>query len=217
MSKAFIVTGTSRGLGLEFVKQLASKGHTVFACARNPEKSSGLQALASNNAAVQSITKLSPNGIDVLINNSGIGSDMNDTVETASAESYMTVFQTNVVGTSNVTEAFLPLLRKGNGRRIINISSLMGSIESTKTAMAPPYCVSKAGENMLTKLFSLHLKDENFVVVSVHPGWVQTDMGGPQAPVTPSQSIKGILEQVEKLTLKDNGTYVSFEGNTLPW
>ncbi|KAL0084926.1 4-dihydrotrisporin dehydrogenase [Phycomyces blakesleeanus] len=232
MTKTFVITGASRGLGLEFVKQLKSKGHTLFACVRNPNSSSELQALAGQNvhvieldtintesvaAAAQKIAELSPNGIDVLINNSGIIADRNDTVETSSGKSYLSVFETNVVGTSNVTQAILPLLRKGTDRRIINISSDFGSIASTEVATVPSYRISKAAENMLTKLFANHLKDESFVVVSIHPGWVQTDMGGSDATLTTPQSIGGILNQVEKLTTKDNGTFIDFQGASLPW
>jgi NAD(P)-dependent dehydrogenase (short-subunit alcohol dehydrogenase family) len=135
-----------------------------------------------------------------------------------------TIFQTNVVGVSNVTKEFLPLLRKrgqDNVKKIVNISSILGSIELinqvSPAGAQPSYNISKAALNMYVKMLANNLAKENFVVYSSHPGWVKTDMGGDSAPVEIKDSIAGQLAKLESVTAKDNGGFFDFEGKTLPW
>ncbi|SAL99460.1 hypothetical protein [Absidia glauca] len=230
----YLVTGASRGLGLEFVKQLSAKGHIVIATARDPTKAEALVSLidyekvigvaldttdqSSVKAAFEKIKTIAPHGIDVLINNSGISGPASETALTATADQYLDVFKTNVVGTSNVTQAALPLLRQKDTRKIINISSIVGSIKlNVHGATMPYYGVSKAGENYLTKALSASLAEEKFIVVAVHPGWVQTDMGGQKAPLKAEESIAGMVEQIEKLTQEKNGAYFDYTGESLPY
>lgn len=137
---------------------------------------------------------------------------------------YLKVFETNVCGTSDVTQAFLPLLRKRgkeNTKKIMNMSSIIGSI--TDIGMAnpanrmPALSVSKAALNMVTKMTANQLAKENFIVYASHPGWVKTDFGGKSAPVEPKDSIAGMLKVLEKLTSKDNGAFIDFKGKRLRW
>ncbi|CDH55711.1 c-signal [Lichtheimia corymbifera JMRC:FSU:9682] len=232
MGLTWVITGTSRGIGAEFVKQLKNKGDTVIACARNPDSSDALKALvdgkqvhavkmditdvASVKAATDKISELAPEGIDVLVNNSGVGTPQTEPL-TIQPEAYTNDFNTNVVGTSIVIQALVPLLRKRDTRRIINISSIMGSMECSTESFNPSYRVSKAAVNMLTRVFAAQLKDEGFVIVCVHPGWVQTDMGTHRAPLTTDQSIGGMLSAFDKLTKASNGTFFDYKGETLPW
>ncbi|KAI9010324.1 4-dihydrotrisporin dehydrogenase [Phycomyces nitens] len=217
MSLTYLVTGASRGIGLEFVKQLASAGNTVIATARNIEGSAGLKALK----AVEFVSKVAPNGIDVLINNAGATGDMSLDVLNCTPQDYRNAFEINVIGTSSVTQAMLPLLRLGKTRKIVNLCSLLGSIEKTDNGNAcgfgMSYAVSKAAEGMLTKGFSCALKEEDFIVVAVHPGWVVTDMGGKDGQLTTTQSVEGMLSCVFKLTTKENGTFFDYSGASLPW
>ncbi|ORX47697.1 4-dihydrotrisporin dehydrogenase [Hesseltinella vesiculosa] len=234
MAKTVLITGSSRGLGLEFVRQLINKGEIVIATARNLSSATELMALVDNKsvfavaldttcmdsvkAAVEEIGRIAPTGIDVLINNSGIAGATDATFLNTDKDDFMKVFETNVVGTSNVSQATLDLLRKKDTRIIFNISSVLGSIELNpgqghKTA----YSVSKAAENMLTRSFANGLKNESFIVVSVHPGWVRTDMGGSQGHLSPSESITGMIEQLYKLQRSQNGTFFDYKGDALPW
>ncbi|KAI7900979.1 4-dihydrotrisporin dehydrogenase [Cokeromyces recurvatus] len=240
MVQTFIVTGASRGLGLEFVKQIAAKGDTVFACARNPTASTGLEALSNKKnvflvqldtnseesikAAAEEIESKAPEGVDVLINNAGICGTMKLDFETSSKEELTKVFETNVVGMNEVTKAFVPIMRKRGQdkvKKILNMSSILGSVASMQDAdgwgFSPAYCISKAASNMLTKMMANKLGKENFVVYASHPGWCQTDMGGHAAPTTTEDSIRGQLAIIDRLTEKDNGKYYDFEGQTLPW
>ncbi|KAI8355576.1 4-dihydrotrisporin dehydrogenase [Blakeslea trispora] len=240
MSLTYVITGASRGIGLEFVRQIAAKGNTVFACARNPDASEGLQKLVDNKrvfsvkldtlskdslkAAVEYIEKHTSEGIDVLINNAGIGGSSASTPDKVTKENLLKAFETNVCGTSDSTQAFLPLLRKrgkDNVKKIVNISSILGSIakinEINGSGGVVEYNISKAALNMLTHTTAHVLAKENFVVYASHPGWVKTDMGGESAPVEPKDSVAGQLAKLESATSQDNGGYFDFEGNTLPW
>ncbi|CEJ02853.1 hypothetical protein RMCBS344292_16847 [Rhizopus microsporus] len=231
----YVVTGASRGLGLEFVKQLSAKGNTIFACARNPDQAEELKKLIDNKnvysikldttneqslkSAVDEISKHAPNGIDVLINNAGISLSWKSIKETNKDE-LMKTFETNVAGVVETTNAFLPLLRKrgkDHTKKIVNISSLLGSIGGLDMQEGAAYRISKAALNMVTKLQSLQLAEENFIVYSAHPGWVQTDMGGANAQITPDVSIKGMLSKLESATLKDNGGFFDYTGEPVVW
>ncbi|KAI8051899.1 4-dihydrotrisporin dehydrogenase [Gilbertella persicaria] len=240
MSSVYVITGASRGIGLEFVRQIAAKGNTVFACARNPDASEGLQKLVDNKkvfsvkldttneeslkAAVKEIEKHASEGIDVLINNAGIGSKSSINPETVSKSDLLKTFETNVCGTSEATQAFLPLLRKRGQdkvKKIVNISSILGSLakinEINPNGGVVDYNISKTALNMLTRVTAHVLEKENFIVYASHPGWVKTDMGGDGAPVEPQDSVSGQLAKIENATVKDNGGYFDFEGNVLPW
>ncbi|OAD04135.1 hypothetical protein MUCCIDRAFT_141495 [Mucor lusitanicus CBS 277.49] len=232
MSQTYVVTGASRGLGLEFVRQLGAKGNTVFACARNPDSATSLQELVDNKhvfaikldtANYESVkVNIAPEGIDVLINNAGIGGEAPDiVVETFDLAS---IFHTNVIGVSNVTKEFLPLLQKrgkDHVKKIVNISSILGSIELINQVSPggghPAYNISKAALNMYVKMLAGNLAKDNFIVYSSHPGWVATDLGGQSAPVQAVDSIRGQLAKLESATAKDNGGFFDFEGKTLPW
>ncbi|CEG75331.1 hypothetical protein RMATCC62417_10394 [Rhizopus microsporus] len=231
----YVVTGASRGLGLEFVKQLSAKGDTVFACARNPDQAEELKKLVDNKkvysikldttneqslkSAVDEISKHAPNGIDVLINNAGIALSRK-TITEAGKDELLKVFETNVAGVVETTNTFLPLLRKRgkeHTKKVVNISSILGSIGGIDVQEAATYRVSKAALNMVTKLQSLQLAEENFIVYSAHPGWVQTDMGGANAQITPDVSIKGMLSKLESVTPKDNGGFFDYTGESIVW
>ncbi|KAL7311853.1 hypothetical protein PS15m_009568 [Mucor circinelloides] len=241
MSLAYVVTGASRGLGLEFVAQLAAKGNTVFACARNPDSAANLQKLVDNKhvftvkldvtnyesvkAAADEISKKAPEGIDVLINNAGIAGEAPEiVVETLLESDLAKIFHTNVIGVSNVTKEFLPLLQKrgkDHVKKIVNISSLLGSIECINQLFPagnqPAYNISKAALNMYTKMLANNLAKDNFIVYSSNPGWVPTDLGGPNAPLQAVDSIRGQLAKLESATAKDNGGFFDYDGKSLPW
>ncbi|KAI8375068.1 4-dihydrotrisporin dehydrogenase [Choanephora cucurbitarum] len=237
MSKTYIVTGASRGLGLEFVKQIIANGNRVFACARNPNNALELAKLVDNQkvfavkmdaddeasikAAAEEINAKAPEGIDVLINNAGMLSAMGSTFETCTKDDLLKTLMTNVVGVNEATKAFVPLLRKGSTKKILNMSSILGSIELVDTgngdSFGVPYGVSKAALNMLTKSTAMTLANEGFIVYASHPGWVQTDMGGKQAPLTTEDSIRGQLSIIDRLSAEDNGKYMDYQGKALPW
>lgn len=136
-------------------------------------------------------------------------------------QEYVRIFETNVGGVSDVTQAFLPLLRKGPTKKILNISSVLGSITNIATANpgghGSAYDVSKTALNMLTKLFANHLAEENFIVYATHPGWVKTDMGGDSAPVEQVDSIAGMLKVLDNIQHQDNGSFYNYTGSKIEW
>lgn len=139
-------------------------------------------------------------------------------------EDYRRVFETNVIGVSEVLKGFLPILRKrGQEHRktIMNMSSLLGSMELMTTGdglgYGGAYCVSKAAVNMLTKMFANQLAEENFIVYAADPGWVKTDMGTSNAPLEAHESISGMLAKLDSLTPAENGGFFNYEGKTTPW
>ncbi|KAI9288247.1 hypothetical protein BC943DRAFT_288674 [Umbelopsis sp. AD052] len=232
--RTYFITGSSRGIGLELVKQLAAKGNIVIASARNPDSAEQLQQLVDNKkvfavkldvqsedsvkAAVAKVNEISPDGIDVLINNSGIIAPKGSISTTTDPEVWGEIYQTNVVGVVRVTQQFLPVLRKKDTRQIIQISSDSASLElANRPNLNAPYHCSKAALNMFSRCLSHDLADEKFTCVCIHPGWVITDMGGSNADLTTEVSVSSMVKVFEKYTQKDNGWYGNWKGERMPW
>ncbi|XP_068116042.1 C-signal-like [Hyperolius riggenbachi] len=169
-------------------------------------------------------------GLNVLINNAGIMPD--SSLESTDADDLLHVYTTNVVGPLLVAKAFLPLLKKAAKENVgkplgsdksalINVSTLLGSIERTPESFpffpVVSYRCSKAALNMLTRCQSVDYKKDGIVCTALHPGWVQTDLGGPQAHLTVQQSVSGIVKVLTNLSEKHSGILVDWEGNTIPW
>jgi len=125
-------------------------------------------------------------------------------------------FRVNVIGPFLASKTLLPLLTKGKKPKIINISSQMGSIELS-SGNSTPYRVSKAAVNMLSKNQALAYIKHGIVTVAMHPGWVRTDMGGPDAPLSPPEAISQMLEVIDKIGKKDNGRFLGFDGKARPY
>ena len=243
---SYLITGSSRGIGLEVTKLLSSSPSvgTVFATARS--LSSALQDVINSSsgrvhfvplevtkddsiaAAVKEVTqKLGDGkGLDVLINNAGIQLPAESVSELPHlAES----FEVNVFGVHKVSSAFLPLLSLGTQKKLVVIGSDLGSITiADRFATNAPYAsykISKAAVNMLMKQFALELGPKGFTVFSLNPGWLRTDMGGPHAYLEPVVGARQVVEIIEKATAADNGQFRSiyaegnpfYDGKNLPW
>jgi len=244
--RVFVVTGASRGLGLEFIKQIsANKDTTVFAVARNLAKASELKKLESANvilveadtsiqkdieAAAKIITQKAGH-VDVLINNAGIQLEGLHPIPISKlpTDGYAETFRVNVIGPILTTQAFLPLLKAGKEKKVMMISTGVASIALTspKTGpggdfgdffgLCPAYAVSKAALNMATAKFAREFKDDGFTFLAMNPGWVVTDMGGPNGMLTADVSISRMLAEVDKMNpAEHNGTIGSVDGNVIP-
>ena len=152
----------------------------------------------------------------MLINNAGIFPRAGS-IDDVDFDDYMQTLVVNTVGPVRVTRALLPHLRKGDKKTIVNISSRLGSIELTTSGVFYGYRESKAALNMFTKTLAVELQPEGFTCLTVHPGWVQTDMGGANANLTPEESISGMRATIEKLGPAETGTYWSYAGEEVPW
>ena len=230
-----LITGSNRGLGLAFVRQCLVRGDLVFAGCRNPRNAADLSALSiahpqhlavltldvtdeeSIGAAVEA-THLHVDGLDLLINNAGTY-PRGETPTTIDATTMLQTFHLNSVAPMIVAQNFLDLLRAGNQPRIANISSKMGSLwwKEREGGGDYSYCSSKAALNMLTRTLAFDLRSEGIIVVALNPGWVRTDMGGSSADVTPAQSVRGMLDVIERLTEADTSRFFTWEGREHPW
>ena len=156
--------------------------------------------------------------VDCLYNNAGI-IDWRTMME-VEAESMEKIYKVNVVGAMLVIRNSLPVLRKGDGKLVVNMSSRQGSIELRGKSVlggSIAYSASKAALNMLTKQASIDLAGDGICVVSITPGWVRTDMGGPEAKYSVEESVDAILRNVAKFSLEDTGKFYGEEGKEIPW
>jgi len=223
--KTVLITGANRGLGLEFARQFSSKGYRVIATARNPAEAEELKALgvqvealdvADTGSAKALAARLAGQAVDILINNAGIIGENARNLGELDVDKLHGSFAINSLGPLRVTQALLENLRKGQAKKIINISTIMASI-SGNNGGAYAYRSSKAALNMLGKSLAGELGREGFIVVLIHPGWVRTDMGGSAAPLSPEESIGAILSLIDRLKAEDNGRFLDYQGQTIAW
>lgn len=228
-----VITGASRGLGLEFARQYLAADGEVAALARAPRESEGLCDLAREYPDALSLhvcdvadeasvgracaeVKERFKGVDLLINNAGIGGDGRKLVE-LDLSAWSHVFEVNAVGPVRVTRAFLPLLR--NGRKTVNalITSRMGSIADNDSGGAWAYRMSKAALNMAGRNMMHGLTYMGIRTYIFHPGWVRTDMGGPQATLAIPDAVTALVATIDRLGRKHNGGFFDLNGEALPW
>lgn len=228
----YLVTGANRGIGLEFTRELLKRGESVVATARDPESAEELQALQKENAErltlfsldiadVASIeafvNELGARAINVLINNAGI-LERCGALGDIDFEVIERSFQVNTIGTLRLTEALLPSLRRAEGgAKIVNLSSKMGSIAENSSGGSYAYRASKAALNMVTRSLALDLADEGIIAFVVHPGWVQTRMGGPNALIDTETSVTSLLDVIDRADASTSGSFQEWNGNTIAW
>ncbi|GAL35327.1 short chain dehydrogenase [Vibrio maritimus] len=222
------ITGISRGIGLELAKQYLALGWRVIGTHRG-EPSSGLIELLNYDQlsllklevtaqdSVKVISEsLSDVVVDVLINNAGvIGSDEQSMLEIDPAD-WMDTFAVNTVAPLMVTRELLPFMAKSPRPRVITISSQMGSLNRESTGMYA-YRSSKAAVNKVMQVLSVELKESGIIVCPIHPGWVQTDMGGSEADITVTESAAGIISLIDSLTMASTGRFWTWNGQEHEW
>jgi NAD(P)-dependent dehydrogenase (short-subunit alcohol dehydrogenase family) len=228
-----LVTGASRGLGLEFVRQLLARGDAVLAACRRPADATALAALAAahpDRLAVRALELTDPasraalldgvavgwGAIDVLINNAGVLAS-GERFGQLDAATFRTAFETNTLAPLLFAEAATPLLAKGRAPVVAWLSSVLGSIASTQSFYTPSYAVSKVALNMAARLAAIPLAEQGIRSVALHPGWVKTDMGGPAAPLEAPESVSGMLRVIDTLPADARGDLIDYSGETLPW
>jgi NAD(P)-dependent dehydrogenase (short-subunit alcohol dehydrogenase family) len=237
--KVALVTGANRGIGLETARQLGQKGITVVAAARTKSaadetasklKAEGIDAYpvqldVSSDTDRKSAAKFIGEKfgkLDILINNAGVGSSVMRTIETPEEE-LQTIFGTNVFSVVAVTREMLPLLKKSEAGRIVNLSSILGSLTLHADPKSPiasfkafAYDASKSALNAFTIHLAAELKDTKIKVNSAHPGWVKTDMGGKEAPLEIPDGAKTSVELALIGSEGPNGRFIHM-GKELPW
>lgn len=221
----WIVTGANRGLGLEFARQLHERGESVVATARRPDEADELQAVGAElhrldvsdpDSVAAFAGAIGERPVGVLINNAGIGVRSRPFRET-DLDGLSRFFEVNTIGPLRVTRALLDNLQGTPRARVVNVTSRMGSIDDNGSGGAYGYRASKAALNMATRSLAIDLADDGIVCIVLHPGWVQTDMGGERAPVRPPESIRGMLSVIDGLEGGDSGQFYDFKGRRVPW
>jgi len=229
-----LITGANRGLGLEFVRQYTADKWDVIACCRTPQAAGDLKAIpgvrveeldvANDESILTLATKLHTTSIDLLINNAGIysgvhatlGDDRSQNFGSINSDAWLKVLRVNLISPIKVIEAFAPFLQKGTGKKIVNITSRMGSIALAGSGSIA-YRSSKAALNAAMRVILNDLKNRGLSVYNFHPGWVKTDMGGEQADLTPHQSITAMRDIIKTLKPEQSGQFLSYDGQVLPW
>ncbi|MEH6634446.1 MAG: SDR family oxidoreductase [Halioglobus sp.] len=224
-SMTVLVTGANRGIGLELVRQLRARGHQVIGTARNPGEAAELkktgaalvQLDVTDSSSVRAMAKeLEGQKIDLLINNAGMLGHNAQNFEETDFDKVIATFDVNSLGPMRVTQALLPNILSGSGKTIIQISSTMGSIANNGGGYYG-YRASKSALNMLNKSLALELADMGITSVVLHPGWVQTRLGGADAAITTQDSVSGMISVIASLGPEDSGHFLDYKGNELPW
>jgi NAD(P)-dependent dehydrogenase (short-subunit alcohol dehydrogenase family) len=221
-----LVTGAGRGLGLEFAKQYSADGWHVHATVRDPKKAGALQALGSA-VAVHRLDvrdfkatatlgrELAREAIDVVIANAGVSPGHRISLTEIDEDAWLDTFAVNSVAPMAIAGALLPALKRGEGKKLIAITSRMGSIGDNTGGGSYAYRASKAALN--AAWHSLANDHREVIAVVLHPGWVRTDMGGSSAPVAPRDSIAGMRRVIAKLKPADSGKFFDFQDAEIPW
>jgi NAD(P)-dependent dehydrogenase (short-subunit alcohol dehydrogenase family) len=224
-----LITGANRGIGLEFAKQYAADGWNVLACCRHPQSALALQALANNHTSIKIhaldvadfaqidvlALQLKDEVIDVLINNAGVypSSSFGDVDYNAWAEG----FKVNSMAPLKMAEAFVQHVTRSQLKKIATLSSKMGSIDDNGSGESYSYRASKCAVNMVMKSLSIDLKPYGISVVTLHPGWVQTDMGGSNALISATTSVAGLRTVIENLNIASTGKFMAYDGKEIAW
>ncbi|TAN46437.1 MAG: SDR family oxidoreductase [Methylococcaceae bacterium] len=227
-----LVSGANRGLGLEFCRQYAAAGwHTIATC-RQPDRAPALQALADSHANLEIhaldvadcagidrlAAQLSGLAIDVLLNNAGVyGDNSGNGFGSLDYEQWQRVLRINSLGPVKMAEAFIDHVQRSERKLIVAVTSLMGSMADNGSGGSLMYRSSKAALNASVRSLALDLRPRRVGLLLVHPGWVRTDMGGMEAPLSVEASVNGMRCLIENFDLRHSGDFVDYLGKPLPW
>lgn len=240
--RRILVTGSNRGIGLELVRlYLQQADTTIFATCRQPASAAALNALADQHPGRLKIFQLDvtdqasinealsqisteTDGLEMLVNNAGIlPGGMEATEANAAtfgfleAAAVQEVFRVNTVAPLMIAQAFSGLLRQGVHPRLINVSSNAGSITSREAGIHYSYAASKAALNMISRGLASDFQADGVIVISIHPGWIHTDMGGSNASLSPDETLPTMVRVMDNLTMDDTSTFFKWDGTRLPW
>ena len=226
-----LITGANRGLGLGFVRSFLEKNVNVICTSRNISGSKELlkcEKKHPNNIEILELDLLKENSgktlsdllsdkpIDILINNAGVGSS-NQNFDVVSSKPWLEVLKVNLIAPLMITQSIIENIKKSSAKKIYFLSSQLGSIAENTSGGMYIYRSSKTGLNQVVKSLSVDLRVHGITVVSLHPGWVKTDMGGPNAPVSIEESIEGMMRVIKTTDIRDTGRFLNYDGRELPW
>ena len=234
-----LITGANRGLGFGLVDVYAADGWTVLACCRSPQSATDLMALRDSSQGKVSIHQvdvadhasidaladsLKGQPIDVLLNVAGyygkkIVTEPGGLQEfgTSDYDEWDKIFRINTYSPMKMSEALIENVAASEHKKLITLSSILGSIGGNHVANMYPYRASKAAVNAIMRSMSIDLKDRGVTAIALHPGWVRTAMGGPKADIDADESVKGMKKVIDGLTPADAGRFMAYDGSELPW
>jgi NAD(P)-dependent dehydrogenase (short-subunit alcohol dehydrogenase family) len=227
-----LITGANRGLGWEFVRQYLTEGYRVIAACRNPGKAQALQQLERDSKGALTVVELDVadsasvkhaaarvprTTIDILVNCAGVIGAHGQSIGSLDYDDWTQVLEVNVMGPARVCEAFLDRVAQSDRRLIITITSGMGSLADNTSGGSIPYRTSKAAVNMLMRSAAIDLKSRGITCAVLNPGWVKTDMGGPNAKLSPEESVGAMRRVIARLGPEDSGRFYNYDGREYPW
>jgi NAD(P)-dependent dehydrogenase (short-subunit alcohol dehydrogenase family) len=227
-----LITGANRGLGFEFAKQYLADGWQVYAACRDPDSASELRLLTDASGHKLRILNLDVTdlssvkaaaaevdgqAIDLLINNAGIGGPQGQTVGNIDYEAWAKVLDVNTMGPMRVSEAFVDHVARSERKLIVTLTSGMGSLADNTSGGSIAYRSSKAAVNMVMRSLAIDLAPLGITCVVVNPGWVQTDMGGSHATLTPVESVKRLRDLIDTLGPTQSGKFFNYDNREYPW
>ena len=224
-----LITGSNRGIGLKFAEEYSKLGWHVIATCRNPSHANKLNQLAkdfgsieiyplevSNSDQIHELADALKNKpIDVLINNAGIHRSC--TLGSIDKEAWLESFTINSIAPYEVTIHLLDNILQGSLKKVISITSKMGSIDDNTSGGSYIYRSSKTALNSIMRSLEHDLGRHGIATLTLHPGWVKTDMGGMGAWINVDESVAGMIKQIEKLNLSNAGRYVDYAGKKINW
>ena len=230
---SILITGANRGLGLTFAKQYAAAGWRVYAAVRAPADADTLNAVAATmegrvtvhaldigdgDSVAALAAGLDREPLDVLLHNAGIYLGKGRSFGDTDYDDWLEILRINTLAPLRVVEALIDNVAAGERKQIVLISSKMGSMAANSTSGgAYLYRSSKAALNAVLRSLAVDLAGRGVTVMALHPGWVSTDMGGHEAPLTPAASVHGMRAVIEALTPADSGSFKDYLGAEIPW
>ncbi len=231
-SSTYFITGCNRGLGLEFVQQLLARGQRVIATCRDIATATDLTALTlkhsgqlslvemdvSDEASMrEAVALLNDEAIDVFINNAGVYGPRDANFGNVDGPAMAEVLYTNAVAPVLLTQLLIDNVRKGSGKKLVYVSSKMGSIADNGRGGSYIYRSSKTALNSIVKSLALDFAPEGIAAATLHPGWVRTDMGGPNGLIDAPESVSGMLNVIDGLSVANTGQFFNYDGSTIAW
>lgn len=226
-----LITGANRGIGLEFARQYLARGDRVLATCRDVKAASALQQLGANHKQLvvlqldaandESIAafpqQLQGEAVDIFINNAGVYGPRDGKFGKVARADWQHVLQVNSVAPLLLTQALMANLNKGKLKKLVYLTSKMGSIADNGGGGHYIYRSSKAALNMVVKSLAIDLAGAGFIAAVLHPGWVKTDMGGPNAQIDTLTSVNGMIKVIDGLDQQQSGGFFNYDGSVIPW
>ena len=231
VNPTILITGANRGIGLKLTEQFAEDGWQVLACCRNPVDAGQLQTLIKREPAielhaldvtnyVQMVTladQLGNRPIDILLSNAGIYGSKDVGFGAVDAEEWRQVLEVNTIAPLMLVQTFVEQVAASQQKLVAVISSKVGSIADNSSGGSYIYRSSKTAVNQVVKSLSIDLASRDITVISLHPGWVKTDMGGPNAEISTDKSVSGLKSILQSAKLTQSGQFIEFNGSSIPW